>query len=89
MELYLNNRKRLGEMGLTMKEWRVLVSLEYEWRIFRIYRKITNWFIGKGFKLSSRILCALSKKMDKHGVLVSEMKHVYENQTGKIIVFYY
>lgn len=76
-------------MGLTMKEWRILVSLEYEWRIFRLYRNITNWFIRRGLKLYSPVLCALSKKMDKHGVLVSEMKYLYENQTGKIIVFYY
>jgi len=72
-----------------MREWRVLVGLEYEWRIFRIYSKLIHWFIKKKLKLTSPILCLLSKKIDKHGISVSEMKHLYENKTGKIVVFYY
>lgn len=72
-----------------MKDWRVLVGLEYEWRLFRFYRKIMNFAIKRGVKLTSPVLCILSKKMDKHGVLVSQLKHSYEIQTGKIVVFYY
>lgn len=72
-----------------MKEWRVLVSLEYEWRTLRLYRNIMYLLIKMGFHLSSPVLCLLSKKLDKHGVIVSEMKHRYENQTGKTVVFYY
>jgi len=75
-------------MGLFMDDWRVLVGLEYEWRTFRLYCNI-NWFIRRGMKLSSPILCLLSKKSEKHGLLVSKKKNLYENQTGKVIVFYY
>lgn len=72
-----------------MKDWRVLIGLEYEWRLFRFYRKRINRKIQKGATLTSPVLCKLSKKMDKHGILVSQLKRSYENQTGKIVVFYY
>lgn len=71
-----------------MKEWRVLVLLEYEWRAFRLYRKIINLFVKWGMRLSSPVLCFFSKRLDKHDILITKLKRLYENQTGKIIVFY-
>lgn len=71
-----------------MKDWKVLLLLEYEWRAFRFYRKVLNWFIKKGVKLSSPILCLVGKKLDKHGTIVSKLKYLYENRTGEIIVFF-
>ncbi len=71
-----------------MKEWRVLVSLEYEWRTFRLYRKVINWLIKRGMSLSSPILCYINRRLDIHAVLLPELKTLYESQTGKIIIFY-
>ena len=71
-----------------MKEWRVLVLLEYEWRAFRLYRKLINGLVKRGMNLSSPVLCFFSKRLDKHNILISRLKRFYENQTGKIIVFY-
>lgn len=78
----------LKEMRLTMNKWKVLLLLEYEWRIFRFYRKVLNWLIKRGVRLSSPTLCLVGKKLDKHSTLVSELKHLYEHQTGEIIVFF-
>lgn len=71
-----------------MKEWRVLVLLEYEWRAFRLYRKFINCLVKKGMALTSPVLCFLSKRLDKHDILITRLKTFYENRTGKIIVFY-
>ena len=71
-----------------MKEWKVLVILEYEWRVFRSYCKLLNWLVKQGMKLSSPILCFLNQRIDKHSLLVSAWKSDYEKLTGKIIVFY-
>lgn len=75
-------------MGLPMKDWRVLVSLEYEWRAFRLYRKAVNWLVKRGMRLSSPILCAIKRKMDNHAILLPELKALYEKQTGRKVVFY-
>jgi len=71
-----------------MKEWRVLVSLEYEWRAFRLYRKAVNWLVGRGFRLSSPFLCLVNRKLDNHALLVHGLKKMFEEQTGKVVVFY-
>ena len=71
-----------------MKEWKVLVILEYEWRVFRLYRKFMILLVKQGIKLSSPLLCYLSNRLDKHGVLLSAGKDNYERMTGKVIVFY-
>jgi hypothetical protein len=71
-----------------MKEWKVLAHLEYEWRAFRLYRKIINWLVKMKIKLTSPVLCFLSRQLDKHDLLVSNLKHLYERRTGEIVVFY-
>jgi hypothetical protein len=71
-----------------MKTWKILVCLEVEWRILRYYRRLMNLLIKRRLHLSSPPLCFLSKKMDKHGILISSLKMRYENMTGKIVVFY-
>lgn len=73
---------------MIMKRWRVLVSLEMEWRVFRFYNRIITVLVNRGIKLSSPILCFLSKRMDKHIMLIYSKKSVFEKQSGKIVVFY-
>jgi hypothetical protein len=73
---------------LIMKRWRVLVSLELEWRVFRFYNCIITSLVNRGVKLSSPILCFLSKRMDKHIIKVYSRKNLFEKQSGKIVVFY-
>lgn len=70
------------------KEWRVLFLLEYQWRVFRFYRKVINWLVKRGLKLSSPLLCTISKRSDNHGVVLYEAQKLYEKQTGKVIVYY-
>jgi len=71
-----------------MKIWLVLLRLEYEWRVIRIYRKYINALIRKGMKLSSKFLCFVKHRMDKHIIVLYEAQHLYEKETGKIIVYY-
>lgn len=71
-----------------MREWKVLAQLEYEWRAFRLYRKFINWLVKIKMKLTSPVLCFLVKQLDKHHIILSDLKHLYETKTGKIIVFY-
>ncbi len=71
-----------------MKEWRVLINLEYEWRVFRSYHKVINWLVKRHMSLSSPVLCFLNKKLDYHAMLIPGLKARYEKQTGKIVVFY-
>jgi hypothetical protein len=71
-----------------MKKWKLLVLLEYEWRVFRLYRKLINWLVRKKFKLTSPVLCFLVKRLDKHGILISKLKYIFETQTGIKLVFY-
>lgn len=72
-----------------MKEWKILLSLEYEWRLFRMYRKIMNRMICKGISLSSPLLCLIKRKFDKHSDTLFDLQHYYEKQTGHIIVYYH
>lgn len=71
-----------------MEDWRVLVSLEYEYRAFRLYRNIIYWLIKKGVRLSSPVLCYLNRKLDRHAIMIPGLKRLYEQQTGRIVVFY-
>jgi len=71
-----------------MNEWKLLLLLEYKWRIFRLYRKMINWLLKKKVKLTNPLLCFLAKKLDKHGLVLSNLKYNYENQTGIKLVFY-
>jgi hypothetical protein len=71
-----------------MEDWRVLVTLEYEYRAFRLYRNIVYWLIKNGMKLSSPVLCYLNRKLDQHAIAIPGLKNLYERQTGRIIVFY-
>lgn len=71
-----------------MKEWKLLMLLEFEWRIFRIQRKLINWLVGKGIKLSSGILCFINRRLDHFMVSLTENRHQYEKITGQIIQYY-
>ncbi|MDF2942698.1 MAG: hypothetical protein K0S01_1556 [Herbinix sp.] len=71
-----------------MNVWRVLFLLEYEWRVFRIYRKLINWLVKRGMKLSSPILCKIKRKLDNHNMNLMELKRKYEKQTGQVIIYY-
>jgi hypothetical protein len=71
-----------------MKEWRILLSLEFEWRMFRFYRKLVNWLVRRGLKLSSPILCLVNNNLDNYGVSLARHRRSYENMTGEIIQYY-
>jgi hypothetical protein len=71
-----------------MKELKLLLLLEIEWRIFRIQRKLINWLVGKGFKLSSKILCFINNSLDNYVVALAENRQEYEQITGQIIQYY-
>lgn len=71
-----------------MKELKLLLLLEIEWRIFRIQRKLINWLVGKGFKLNSKILCFINDSLDNYVVALAENRHQYEQITGQIIQYY-
>jgi hypothetical protein len=71
-----------------MRVWRVLLLLEYEWRVFRIYRKFVNWLVKRGMKLSSPVLCKIKRRLDKHDINLIELKRIYEKQTGQVIIYY-
>ncbi len=71
-----------------MKELKLLLLLEFEWRMFRVQRKVINWLVGKGFKLSSRILCFINHSLDNYMVALAENRHQYEQITGQIIQYY-
>ena len=73
---------------MSMKRWRLLVSLEVEWRVFRFYNNIITLLVHRGVKLSSPILCFLSKRMDKHVIQIHSKKNLFEKQSGQIVVFY-
>ncbi len=71
-----------------MKEWKILLVMEVEWRIFRIQRKLINWLVGKGVKLNSTILCFINRSLDNHMVALTENRLEYEQITGQIIQYY-
>lgn len=71
-----------------MKEWRILFVLEFEWRVFRIQRKLINWLVGRGIKLNSTILCLINRSLDNHMVILTEYRFRYEQITGEIIQYY-
>jgi hypothetical protein len=71
-----------------MKEWRILLILEFEWRIFRLHRKLINWLVGKGVKLNSTILCLINRSLDNLIVILAENRLRYEQITGQIIQYY-
>jgi hypothetical protein len=71
-----------------MSEQRLLFRLEYEWRVFRFYRKVMNYLVRRGMSLSSPILCYIKNRLDKHYFIIMNMKRIYEKQTGESIAFY-
>ncbi len=71
-----------------MREWRILLVLELEWRMSRIQRKLINWLVGKGIKLNSKILCLINRSLDNRLVILTENSHRYEQITGQIIQYY-
>lgn len=72
----------------TMEQWRILLSLEFEWRMFKFYRKLVNWLVRRGIRLSSPILCLINNKLDNYGVLLARHRSSYESMTGEIIQYY-
>jgi len=71
-----------------MNEWKLLLLLEYKWRVFRLYRKLLNYLLRKKVSLTSPLLCFITKKLDKNGMMISQLKYSYEMQTGVKLVFY-
>lgn len=74
--------------GDAMKEWRLLLSLEIDWRMFKLHRKLINWLVKRGMKLSSRVLCLVNRGLDSYGVSLARNRRYYENMTGEIIHYY-
>jgi hypothetical protein len=72
----------------TMKEWRILLSLEFEWRMFRFYRRLVNWLVKRGVRLSSPVLCRINNSLDNFGVSLARHRIRYEAITGEIIQYY-
>lgn len=70
------------------KEWEVLLHLEYEWRLFRYYRKLLHYLVKRKMRLSSPILCFIQKRMDKHSIRLMVTQRLYEQKTGVKIVYY-
>ncbi len=71
-----------------MKEWRILLSLEFDWRMFKLHRKLINWLVGRGMKLSSPVLCLVNRGLDNFGVSLARNRRYYETITGEIIQYY-
>ncbi|MGF7142574.1 hypothetical protein HNQ56_000992 [Anaerotaenia torta] len=71
-----------------MKEWRILLFLEFDWRMFKFYRKLVNWLVKKGMKLSSPILCMINQGLDYCGVEMVRKQRIYERLTGQVIRYY-
>lgn len=71
-----------------MKEWRLLLLLEFDWRMFKIHRKLINWLVKRGMKLSSPILCMINRSLDNYGVELARQRHIYESITGQVIQYY-
>lgn len=71
-----------------MKKWRILLRLEYEWKVFRYYRRFLNYLVKKGMKFSSPLLCIISKNVDKHCAIMIKIQKLYEKKTGQVIVYY-
>ena len=72
----------------TMKEWRILLLLEFNWKMFRLHRKLVNWLVKKGMKLSSPVLCLINRKLDHYGVSLAKNGRTYERITGETIRYY-
>lgn len=73
---------------MPMKDWRVLVSLEYEYRAFRFYRRFMHLLVKRGVRLTSPILCYVSRRLEAHAILIPGLTDLYEHETGKTVVFY-
>ncbi|MDF2484137.1 MAG: hypothetical protein K0R46_305 [Herbinix sp.] len=71
-----------------MKEWRILLLLEFEWRMFRVFRRLINWLVKKGMRLSSPILCMINRSLDYYGAALARQGNLYESITGEIIRYY-
>ena len=71
-----------------MREWRILLSLEFEWKMFKLNRKLINWLVKRGIKLSSPVLCMVNRSLDYYGVSLARHRNMYENMTGEIIQYY-
>ena len=71
-----------------MKEWRMLLLLEFEWRVFRIYRKLINWMVHRKIRLTSPILCMVNNWLDNSVVQLTRNRLAYEQITGQIIRYY-
>jgi len=78
----------IGRKEGHMKNWVILLSLEYEWRVFRYYRKLINWLVKKGIKLSSPLVCKINKIVDRHCALLTKKEKLYEKMTGIVIAYY-
>jgi len=71
-----------------MREWRILLLLELEWRMFKVHRRMINWLVRRGMKLSSPILCMINRQLDNCGVSMARQRNQYESITGEVIKYY-
>lgn len=71
-----------------MREWRILLLLEFQWRMFKVHRRMINWLVGKGMKLSSPVLCMINRRLDNCGVSMARQRNRYESITGEVIKYY-
>jgi hypothetical protein len=70
------------------KEWRILIFMELQWRVFRFIRKLVNWLVRKKVRLTSPILCRMNQCLDHCSVILFRNKQAYEQITGHIIRYY-
>ena len=79
---------RMIRRSETMKAWRILLLLEFNWRMFKLHRKLVHWLVKKGTKLSSPVLCLLNRRLDRFGVSLAKNGRTYEKITGETIRYY-
>ena len=67
---------------------KILLRMEYNWRIYRLLRKILNYMVGKGMKLNSLFVYSLSRRLEDCYDEILKYKDIYETKTGITITFY-
>lgn len=71
-----------------MKMHMIVLRMECNWRIFRLLRKLLNYMVRKGMRLSSFIVCLFSRLLDNCYADLLRCKEIYEEEIGVKITFY-
>ncbi len=79
---------RMIRRSKTMKAWRILLLLEFNWRMFKLHRKLVHCLVNKGMRLSSPVLCLVNRRLDRYGVSLAKNGRTYEKITGETIRYY-